>query len=78
LAPNVIAQELAPVADSVHRPARLVGGAAGAPPAGAAALGGLLEELLSHEKRSPPLQAASSAVEVKIRNVATRFVMKRG
>jgi hypothetical protein len=73
-----MAQELAPVADSVHRPARLVGGAAGAaPPAGAALLGGLLEELLSHENRSPPLQAASSAVEAKIRSGAIRVGMNR-
>ena len=76
LAPKVMAQELAPVADSVHRPARLVGGAAGAPPVGAALLGGLFEELLSHEKRSPPLQAASSAVEARIRSVAMRVAIK--
>jgi hypothetical protein len=73
-----MAQELAPVDDSVHRPARLVGGAAGEAAAGAALLGALLEELLSHEKRSPPLQAASSVVEAKIRSVAIRVGMNRG
>jgi hypothetical protein len=74
-----MAQEPVPVDDSVHRPARLTGGAAATePPAGAAPLGGLFDELLSHEKRSPPLQAASIAVEARMRTVAKRFAMKRG
>jgi hypothetical protein len=73
-----MAQEPPPVADSVHRPARLTGGVAAAEPlAGAAPLGGLFEELLSHEKRSLPLQAASSAVEARMRTVAIRVAMKR-
>ena len=68
------------MAESVHRPARLTGGAAAAePPGGAVALGGLFEELLlSHEKRSLPLQAASSAVEARMRTVAMRVAMKTG
>jgi hypothetical protein len=67
------------VADSVHRPARLTGGAAAAePPGGAPPLGGLFEELLSQEKRSLPLQAASNAVEARMRTVAMRVAMKTG
>jgi hypothetical protein len=72
-------QELVPVDDSVHRPARLRGGAAAAELAGAALAGGLLEELPSNEKRSlPPLQAASSAVQTRSGRVAMRDAMKCG
>jgi hypothetical protein len=75
LAPKVMVQELAPVDESVHRPARLTDGAtaaallAGAPP------GGGLFELLSSEKRSLPLQAASSAAQSRIGMVAMRDAM---
>ncbi len=65
--------------ESVHRPARLRGGAtAGEPLADAPPLGGLLDEPLSHVKRSLPLQAASSAVQARIERVAMRVAMNAG
>jgi hypothetical protein len=74
-----MAQELVPVDESVHRPARLSGGATvGEPLAAAPPLGGLLEEPLSHVKRSLPLQAASSAVQARIERVAMRVAMDAG
>jgi hypothetical protein len=74
-----MAQELVPVDESVHRPARLRGGATvGEPLAAAPPLGGLLEEPLSHVKRSLLLQAASSAVQARIERVAMRVAMDAG
>ena len=80
VAPNVMAQELVPVDESVHRPARLRGGAtAGEPLAAAPPPDGLLDEPLSHVKRSlPPLQAASSAVQARIERAAMRAAMDAG
>src|ERR1700722_3603059 len=80
VAPNVMAQELVPVDESVHRPARLRGGAtAGEPLAAAPPPDGLLDEPLSHVKRSlPPLQAASSAVQARIERAAMRAAMDTG
>ena len=78
--PNVMSQELVPVDESVHRPARLRGGAtAGEPLADAPPLGGLLDEPpLSNVNRSLPLQAASSAVQARIERVAMRVAMNAG
>jgi len=64
--------------ESVHRPARLRGGATGEPLAAAPALGGLLGVPLSHVKRSPPLQAASSAVQARVERAAMRVAMDAG
>ena len=65
--------------ESVHRPARLRGEAtAGEPLAAAPPLGGLLEEPLSHVKRSLPLHAASSAVQIRVEMVAMRVAMNAG
>jgi hypothetical protein len=66
------------VDESVHRPARLRGGATGEPLAAAPALAGLLGEPLSHVKRSLPLQAASSAVQARIESAAMRVAMDAG
>src|SRR5262249_11175990 len=65
-APNVMAQEPAPVADSVHLPARLTGGGAGTGPLGAAAVCTAARSLLQ--------QPASRTVDNRIAKVAERVM----
>jgi len=59
LAPKVIAQDVEPEAESVHRPARLTGGGVAAGPAAGLVLGGLSDPPIVM-MRSLPLQAASN------------------
>ena len=73
LAPKVIAHEPEPVADSVHRPARLIGGGLAAGPAGALAGGGLSEP--PSVMRSLPLQARSVDAQTIAGRVARRKAM---
>ena len=74
LAPKVIAHELEPVADSVHRPARFTGGGLAAGPAGTLlAEGGLSEP--PNIARSLPLQAASNVAQTIAGRAARRTAM---
>ena len=76
LAPNVIAHELEPVAESVHRPARFTGGGLAAGPAGAGALaGGGLSEPPPKIVRSLPLQATSNDAQTIAGRAARRKAM---
>src|SRR5580658_9959985 len=75
-APNVIAHDPVPLDESVQRPARLIGGVTGAPPGGVAPAAGLAGTPLSTARRSLPLQAASSALQIRSGRLAMRRVMK--
>lgn len=74
LAPNVIAHEVEPVAESVHRPAMLAGGDLAAGPAGAALVAGGLSDPPS-VMRSLPLQAASNHAQATTGRVRGRQAM---
>ena len=75
LAPNVIAHDVDPVAESVHRPARFTGGGLAAEPAGAALVlaGGLSDP--PSVMRSLPLQAASNNAQPMTEGVMRRQAM---
>jgi hypothetical protein len=70
LVPNVIPHELLPVAESVHRPARLTGGAMARGPLLAGAAGAAVTPI-----RSLSLQAASNAAQTMIGAAAKRISM---
>ena len=78
LAPNVIAHDVDPVAESVHRPARFTGGGLAAEPAGAALVlaGGLSDP--PSIMRSLPLQAASKHAQATTGRVRRRQAMVDG
>ena len=78
LAPNVIAHDVEPVAESVHRPARFTGGGLAAEPVGAALVlaGGLSDP--PSVMRSLPLQAASNNAQAVTGRVMRRQAMVGG
>ncbi len=75
LAPNVIPQDVEPVADSVHRPAMFAGGVLAAGPAGAALAAGGLSDPPPNVMRSPPLQAASTDAQTMAGRAEKRKAM---
>ena len=77
LAPNVIAHDVEPVAESVHRPAMLTGGGLAAGPAGAALAAGGLSDPLSVMRSLPP-QAASNHAQAMTGRVRRRQAMVDG
>jgi hypothetical protein len=79
LTPNVIAHDPVPVDESVHRPAKPVGGGmARGPLAGAAGIADPAGAPLFMPRRSLSLQAASNALQTRTEMVAKRAAMKQG